>query len=70
MKSTAAHASDIFDGNLITANVLKPRTDTWLQTGTPVFMEISCVFKTGQPAACRESHRGNIFLNKKTNQLI
>jgi hypothetical protein len=66
MKSIATHASDIFDGSLITANVLKPRTDTWLQTETLVFTRISYIFRMGQPAASDKSHLENIHLNEKT----
>jgi hypothetical protein len=42
--------------------VFMPRTGTWLQTGTLIFMRISRVLKTGQPAVSREGHLKNISL--------
>jgi hypothetical protein len=60
MKNTTAPTPDIFDGDL------KPQV-SYLHTGLALgfqlgasFTGISCVLKTGQTAASRESHLENI----------
>jgi hypothetical protein len=56
MKNTAATATFASGISAMSTH----RTGTWLQTGTLVFMRISRVLKTGQPAAGCESHLRNI----------
>ncbi|MDR2677221.1 MAG: hypothetical protein LBB26_01490 [Puniceicoccales bacterium] len=57
--TVAANAANIFDGDW-EPRMSPTRTGTWLQTGSPTFMEVSRALWTGQPAAnCKKPFRKN-----------
>ncbi|MDR2677474.1 MAG: hypothetical protein LBB26_02835 [Puniceicoccales bacterium] len=68
MKSTtviAAYPTDIFDDDWEPQTFPVLGLPPGFNTGNLVSTGISCIFKTGQPAASHKNHLGNIYLNPK-----